>query len=94
MNLKKLSNLLAEVTKDWYSLGVQLGLTAGKLGEMEHNNPRDAAKCMTLMLQEWQRQPNLWCTLVDALRMINKNVIAERISTKYSESFVDNNYAD
>ena len=88
MNLKELTNILTEVTTDWFSLGLQLDLTAGKLREIEHNNPRDAARCMILMLQEWQSQPNLnpaWCTLVDALRTIKKNVIAGTISSKYSK---------
>ena len=96
MSLKELTNLLAETSTDWFSLGLQLNLTAGKLREIEHNNPRDVIRCMIVMLQEWQRQPNLnpaWCTLVGALRTINKNVIAERISTKYSKSFV-NDYGD
>ena len=96
MSLNELTNLLAETSTDWFSLGLQLNLTAGKLKEIEHNNPRDVTRCMILMVQEWQRQPNLnpaWCTLVGALRTINKNVIAERISTKYSKSFVDD-YAD
>ena len=96
MSLKELTNLLAETSTDWFSLGLQLNLLPGKLREIEHNSPRDVIRCMILMLQEWQRQPNLnpaWCTLVGALRTINKNVIAGKISTKYSKSFVDD-YAD
>ena len=74
--------------KDWYQLGMELGLPISKLEEIECNNPSNVLRCKLLMLQEWQRRPTLkpsWCTLVDALHKMKENTVAESISQLFGE---------
>ena len=88
MGIKDLMHYLESIVKNWYQLGMELGLPMSKLEEIECNNPSNVLRCKRLMLQEWQRRPNLkpsWCTLVDALYSIKENTIAHRISQQFSE---------
>ena len=79
---------LEDIVKRWYQLGLELGLPTDKLEEIECNNPGDVLRCKRLMLQEWERRPNLkpsWSFLVGALHTMNENTIADRISQQFSE---------
>ena len=83
---------LEGIVKCWYQLGVELNLPISKLEEIEYNNSSNVLRCKLLMLQEWQRQPILkpsWCTLVDALRNMKENTVADRISQHFSELHLD-----
>ena len=80
---------LKDVVERWYELGVQLDVPISKLNEIRCNNSGNVYQCKLHMLQEWQRRPTLkpsWCTLVDALRNMEENVIAEKIAQQFSES--------
>ena len=79
---------LKDIVEGWYKLGVQVDVPINTPNETRCNNPGDVYQCKLLMLQEWQRQPTLkpsWCTLVDALRKMEENVIADRASQQFSE---------
>ena len=79
---------LKDIVIRWYELGVELDVPLNKLDEIRCNNSSDVYQCKLLMLQEWQRRPTLkpsWCTLVDALRKMEENVIAEKIAQQFSE---------
>ena len=79
---------LDDIVKNWLQLGMELGLPMSKLEEIECNNKSNVLRCKLLMLQEWQRRPTLkpsWCTLVDALRKMEENTVAESISQHFSE---------
>ena len=92
MGIKDLMQHLEGIVKDWYQLGVELGLPICKLDEIECNNSSNVLRCKLSMLQEWQRQPTLkpsWCTLVDALCNMKENTVAERISKQFSEFCLD-----
>ena len=88
MGIKDLMHHLKDIVERWYELGVQLDVPISKLNEIRCNNSSDVYQCKLLMLQEWQRQPTLkpsWCTLVDALRKMEENVIANKIPQQFSE---------
>ena len=89
MGIRDLMHYLESIVKNWFQLGMQLGLPMSKLEEIECNNPSNVLRCKRLMLQEWQRRPTLkpsWCTLVDALYSIKENTAADKISQIFSES--------
>ena len=91
MGIKDLMHHLEGVVKGWYQLGVELGLPISRLEEIECNNSSNVLRCKLLTLQEWQTQPTLkpsWCTLVDALRNMKENTIADRISQQFSEFYL------
>ena len=88
MRVEDLLHHLKDIVVCWYELGVQLDVPISKLNEIRCNNSSDVYQCKLLVLQEWQRQPTLkpsWCTLVDALRSMQENTIAESISQQFSE---------
>jgi len=88
MGIKSLMCQLDNIVKQWYLLGLELGLPSSKLEEIESNNPSNVLRCKRLMLQEWERRPILkpsWSSLVGALHKMNENTIADRISHQFSE---------
>ena len=88
MGIKDLMHHLERIVKNWFQLGMELGLPVSKLEEIEYNNPSNVLRCKRLMLQEWQRQPTLkpsWYTLVDALCSIKENTTADKISQQFSK---------
>ena len=90
MGIKDLMHHLEGIVKNWFQLGMELGLPVSKLEEIEYNNPSNVLRCKRLMLQEWQRRPTLkpsWCTLVDALCSIKENTAADKISQQFSELY-------
>ena len=90
MGIKDLMHHLESIVKNWFQLGMQLGLPMSKLEEIECNNPSNVLRCKQLMLQEWQRRPTLkpsWCTLVDALCSIKENAAGDKISRLFSELY-------
>ena len=88
MGIKDLMHYLKDIVICWYELGMQLDVPLNKLDEIRCNHSSDVYQCKLLMLQEWQRQLTLkpsWCTLVDALRKMEENVIADKIAQQFSE---------
>ena len=74
---------------DWYGLGGHLNITVPTLDaikEEQHTVPRRTMA----MLQKWlSKYPNKgWTDLVDALRKMDKNDVAEDISVKYCDATV------
>ena len=88
MRFEDLKHHLENIVEQWYELGLQLDVPISKLNEIRCNNTSDVYQCKLLMLQEWQTRPSLkpsWCTLVDALRNMKENVVADRILRQFSE---------
>lgn len=86
LTIKKLMQCLESVGR-WYLLGIQLDLPTHKLDEIA-NSSHDVAHCRMLMLQEWQKRLDLkpsWHSLVEALRNIDENVIAGKLSKEFCE---------
>ena len=88
MGIKSLMHQLEDIVRRWHQLGMELSLPTSKLEEIEVNNPGNVLRCKRLMLQEWERRPTLkpsWSSLVDALRKMKENTIADKISQQFSE---------
>ena len=87
----KIVQLMAELKDvvDWFGLGVHLSLDVAKLKGIEAKNG-DTEECKREMLQVWidTIEESDWPSIVKALRKIEENDLAEKLYTKYSESFV------
>lgn len=74
--------------RNWFSLGLQLGLLKPTLDEIEANYGRDIARCLLECLTLWLKRvdkvdkngPPTWDTLVNALRRMSENSVAQTIS--------------
>ena len=70
---------------DWKLLGTQLGVMAPKMQEIDVNNGGRIAGCRWDLMQFWLESDVScsWKKLIDALRKIDKSVMAEKISANY-----------
>ena len=85
--LQALAYELASI-KDWYSLGVNLGLKVHQLHVIERNYHKDITRCKTEMLDIWlhdTRYPS-WEAIIDALCLRGKFTVALRIKREYCSS--------
>lgn len=76
---------LVDKSVPWYQLGLQLGVTTGRLDRIreQFSDPRDL---LMKMLKTWLKGPNcLWNILVEALRSrsVGASRLAEDLETKY-----------
>ena len=74
-----------EVAPEWYSLGLQLGLTENALNIIEKDDGRDSSTCRRKMFSKWlssSKDAN-YTGLVDALVAIDKKNVAENVSQKF-----------
>ena len=74
----------ATLPTKWQLVGIQLGLSAAKLNEIEHHHFSDCKHCFGLVFQEWEHQgtsPYTWETVVEVLRQpsVEENRVAEDI---------------
>ena len=79
-----------QVAIEWHDLGVQLlpDDLQVQLGIIGNNNPGNAKMCCTCMFEYWLQVDTTasWNKLIEALRRINKNQLAERISREILQS--------
>ena len=73
-----------EVSPEWYSLGLQLGLTENVLNVIECDG-RDVSTCGRKMFSKWlsSNKDANYTDLVDALLAIDKKDVAENVSQKF-----------
>ena len=85
-SLSRVLSSISTLTGEWFNLGLALGLSNSTLNTIEHNNPRDARRCLTEMVNDWlhNSQPS-WRQLVSALRspLVNRIDIANIIATQH-----------
>ena len=74
-----------EVTPEWYSLGLELGLTEHVLDVIEKDYGRDSTTCKRKMFSKWllSNEDASYTSLVDALIAIDKKAIAEKVSEQF-----------
>ena len=86
--LQELSNEL-ETIENWHLLGVKLGLQGHQLREIEQDHPRDSKRRKNEMLDIWLRSSKnpTWEAVVKAVRLMQEQVVADGILTKYCCSF-------
>ena len=89
--LRELLGAVSKVSADWYTLGIQLDLAPDDLRAIRANNPHDVGRCMSDMLDKWQRKypQRGWDDVIRSLRMMNRNDIADDITSKYCISTAD-----
>ena len=81
---KNVVNALKDVV-EWNLLGDQLDISASKIKEIDINNRGQVADCRRALVQYWLESDVScsWKKLIDALKSIDKSVLAEKIIRKY-----------
>jgi len=91
--VKLLNNLVRDkVAPKWYDLGVQL-LNEGQqlmLNIIEKNNSHDVQECCTKMFDYWLNVDvgANWNKLMEALKMIGKNALAQKIKVNILKGII------
>ena len=86
----KLRDLIRlKVAPEWYTLGLQLGLTEYMLDTIETDDGRNSTICMRKMFSKWLSTNNDACytDLVDALITIDKKDVAEKVSQQFCKLY-------
>ena len=86
LTLSSLSAELPHVT-DWYMLGVHLDIPHHKLDEIEKNYTKDNGRCKLEIFKIWlsaDEHPT-WKKIVQALKRMGENSVANRIQEKYTD---------
>ena len=88
--LQTLSVELKDVT-DWHALGVHLKVPTRELKAIEVNYPQDVQRRKLETLKVWLKREdnnlfNLWKKIVEALRLMDENVIAKYLADIYKVS--------
>lgn len=88
--LQTLSVELKDVT-DWHALGVHLKVSIRELKAIEVNYPQDVQRHKLETLKVWLKREdnnpfNLWKKIVEALRLMDENVIAKYLADVYKVS--------
>ena len=77
---------LQTVQHRWYGIGLQLGLPPKTLHTIRHDHSReDCEMCMVSACEAWldAKCDACWQDVVEALNVIEHQVLAEEIKTKY-----------
>ena len=87
-DLREVCNAVWAARNKWYDIGIQLGLKATDLDEIEENYPRNIGKCFSKMLMLWLRgvnPPPTWSAMVDALKIpaVGLGDLAEEVESKF-----------
>ncbi len=85
-DIAQLTDLLYPAAIKWYELGLQLGVSVGRLREIDYGCRR-SSRCLTEMLTSWVSgtQSTTVRNLVDALR--RKSVNEEKLAAEVIEVF-------
>ena len=81
---KNVVNALKDVV-EWKLLGDELNISAPKIKEIDIDNRGQVAECRRALVQYWLESDVScsWKKLIDALKSIDKSVLAEKIRTYY-----------
>ena len=81
---KNIYNALKDVV-DWKLLAMQLEIKVTKIEEIDVNNRGQVAQCRFDLIQFWLESDVScsWKKLVDAIRKMDKNVLANKIIDTY-----------
>ena len=76
---------IKDVVREWFDLGLALGLSNSCLRTIEADHHGSVMKCKREMLWQWmsssQEVPPCWWTLMKGLQSIDFNTQAEKIET-------------
>ena len=91
INFLSVHHLLKNVVDKVYDLGLELKVPYHTLEELETNFPTDVVKRRREIVKGWMsstHHPPCWWHLVQALKRIGMNALAEEIRTEHSKSHV------
>ena len=76
---------LTDISSDWYTLGLRLGVSSGRLNSIKANYHHDVDKCLMGMIEKWLDMfPDVgWKDVVVALNAMDKNDVAIEVARKY-----------
>ena len=80
---------LKEETARWYELAVHMRIPEWKIDVIQREE-RSLKDCLIKALEYWQknanpsRNPFTWDTVIQALRHINNNTLADNLAIKYT----------
>ena len=83
--LKELVQFLFPVASKWYYIGLWIGVDENELDKIEVDNSNESNMCLVKTLKRWLKmvQPKpLWSTVVDALKGVQEEKLAESICQK------------
>lgn len=78
-DLREVNRLLRDISRKWYDIGIELGLTADELKNIKANCD-SVEECLREMLDKWLRNIDplpTWRALGDALKFIGEGTLAE-----------------
>ena len=83
--LVEMIDALTDVSPDWYTLGLRLGVSSGRLNSIRANHHHDVDKCLMAMIEKWlDIFPDVgWKDVVAALSAMDKNDVAIQVARKY-----------
>ena len=90
MEFSELLDLLKDIVREIYELGESLGASHGVLQAIEDNYPRDVNRRRRELVRWWMSSspdPPCWWHLVQALKRIDENALAERIKREHGMSY-------
>ncbi len=90
LGLNELLTILAPAAPKWYPLGVQFKLSTFDLHEIEkefqgQSKPAEQLEQMTKLVVERSEPKPTWRMVVDGLRGIQENSLAQEVETKFCE---------
>ena len=85
--LPKLKDLVLVQTKEWYDLGLQLGVEDTDLDVIQSNNPQNLRACRREMFKAWLKMTPTptYQQLVDALMAVGEVREADTLRKKYGK---------
>ena len=85
--LPKLKDLVLVQTKEWYDLGLQLGVEDTDLDVIQSNNPQNLRACRREMFKAWLKMTPTpaYQQLIDALMAVGEVREADTLRKKYGK---------
>ena len=85
--LPKLKDLVLVQTKEWYDLGLQLGVEDTDLDVIQSNNPQNLRACRREMFKAWLKMTPTptYQQLVDALMAVGEVREADTLCKKFGK---------
>ena len=69
----------------WEDIGIQLDIDDGELAKVKADHPGETGSCLREMLRIWFKkvQHPSWNVLVEALKYLGENKLAQQLKEKY-----------
>ena len=88
LDLNTVQDALQSAASKWYALGLQLGLSATTLHEVELEREKESSYYLNEMLKSWLEREDprpSWRALIEALKKKEETELANRLQEQYGE---------